>query len=268
MKIVRRFFNSLAKLCLSYCIFSSCSFSVSVEKKLFLAQQHIQKQEFKKAVSLFKSVLKMPNIEEKLMAKIYYQLGEISLVHDLDSNKAIHYLTKSQIYDQNPMWLVKVEEKIAEIAYFYRKDYVSSASSYEKLSQFQPRLEKAPDYEWLHAMSLFKIPEYVSAEQQLLKISKMRNQFSSQSLFYLGMIYLGQKNYPKAIFFWNEAIQLDLRKDLQIEAKFLMANAYESMEKLRNAYNIYQSLLNEYPNPDVIKKRLDAIYQRRVNVRR
>ena len=43
-----------------------------------------------------------------------------------------------------------------------------------------------------------------------------------------------------------------------------MANAYETMEELKKAYNLYYSILGEYPNTEVIQNRLKAIYDRRV----
>ena len=43
-----------------------------------------------------------------------------------------------------------------------------------------------------------------------------------------------------------------------------MANAYETMERLKEAYNIYYSIVGEYPNNEVIKARLNSIYERKV----
>ena len=43
-----------------------------------------------------------------------------------------------------------------------------------------------------------------------------------------------------------------------------MGNAYETMEELKKAYNIYYSILGEYPNNDVIKNRLNSLYKRRI----
>ena len=43
-----------------------------------------------------------------------------------------------------------------------------------------------------------------------------------------------------------------------------MANSYESLENLKSAYNIYYSILGEYPNTEVIQNRLKGIYNRRI----
>jgi len=43
-----------------------------------------------------------------------------------------------------------------------------------------------------------------------------------------------------------------------------MANAYEMLEKLKEAYNLYYSILGEYPNTKVIQNRLNSIYARKI----
>ena len=44
----------------------------------------------------------------------------------------------------------------------------------------------------------------------------------------------------------------------------MMANAYESNEDLRRAYNIYSDIKEDYPNPEIIESRLKSLYERRV----
>ena len=56
----------------------------------------------------------------------------------------------------------------------------------------------------------------------------------------------------------------EYKKNKVIYAKFLLANTLESNEELKKAYNLYYSLLNEFPNTEVIKKRLSSIYNRRI----
>ena len=64
--------------------------------------------------------------------------------------------------------------------------------------------------------------------------------------------------------FWDKYISLEKRRDNIVQTKFLMGNAYETMEELKKAYNIYYSILGEYPNNDVIKNRLNSLYKRRI----
>jgi hypothetical protein len=62
----------------------------------------------------------------------------------------------------------------------------------------------------------------------------------------------------------KEYIKRETRKDNVVQAKFVLANALENLEELKKAYNMYYSILSDYPNIDVIKNRLKSIYKRRV----
>ena len=94
------------------------------------------------------------------------------------------------------------------------------------------------------------------------------HQYYVKTFFQLGMIFFEEKKWDKAISYWKEYIQIETRKDSIVRTKFLMANAYETMELLKKAYNIYYSILGEYPNTKVIKNRLESIYNRRVSRKR
>ena len=60
-----------------------------------------------------------------------------------------------------------------------------------------------------------------------------------------------------------EYLKYEKNKDRIIEAKFMIANSYETKESLKEAYDIYYSILPEYPNPEVIKGRLKSLFTRR-----
>jgi tetratricopeptide (TPR) repeat protein len=97
------------------------------------------------------------------------------------------------------------------------------------------------------------------------------HEFFVQSFFQLGINQFEQKKWDKAIEYWKEYIKREdprTNKSKIVEAKFLIANTYETTEKLREAYDIYYSLQGEYPNNEVIKNRLQSIYQRRINRKR
>lgn len=78
------------------------------------------------------------------------------------------------------------------------------------------------------------------------------------------MIYFLNLNWDLAIIAFKKYIKIEKRRDIIVQAKFILANIYETKEELKKAYNIYYSILGEYPNAQVIKNRLESIYNRRV----
>jgi hypothetical protein len=82
------------------------------------------------------------------------------------------------------------------------------------------------------------------------------------------LIQFRQGHWGPAIDMWKKYLEVETRKDKKVEVRYLMANAYETIENLKEAYAIYYSLLGEYPNTQVIQNRLKAIYQRKVSRKR
>jgi hypothetical protein len=88
--------------------------------------------------------------------------------------------------------------------------------------------------------------------------------FHIESFYYIGLINYYQQKWNESIEEWLEYIKREKLKDKIVKVKFLIANAYESQEKLKEAYNIYYSLLDDYPNPQIIKQRLKTVFDRRM----
>jgi TolA-binding protein len=107
--------------------------------------------------------------------------------------------------------------------------------------------------------------DYEKAREHLQKfVDQPSSAFHTEAFNQLGLVEFYSKNWDKAVEFWMEYLKRETQKDKIVKAKFMIANAYESNEKLKEAYNIYYSLLPSYPNPEVLRARLRSIYARRV----
>jgi tetratricopeptide (TPR) repeat protein len=114
-------------------------------------------------------------------------------------------------------------------------------------------------------MSLLQLRKYEEAKKVFVEITKSnKNSYNKRSYFYTAITHFERKEWKEAIFYLERYLKVETRQDYIVEAKYLMANSYESIENLKSAYNIYYSILGEYPNTQVIQNRLKAIYDRRV----
>ena len=242
----------------------SCDFSPRLHKEILEAQDFINLQDYEKAALKYKKILSGV-APRKIKVKIYYQLGELYSIH-LDNNKlAIDYYSKILKFSEDLRELVKVEEKIAEILFSYLKNYKQGIISYKRLIQFKPRLKKHDFYQYRLGLSYLNSGNLKKAEATFQDIIQMKDhEFYIKSLYNVGLIHFKGKNWEKAIKYWENYISLEKRRDNIVHTKFLMGNAYETMEELKKAYNIYYSILGEYPNHDVIKNRLNSLYKRRI----
>jgi tetratricopeptide (TPR) repeat protein len=248
--------------------FFSCDFTPRLHKKILEAQEYIKRQKYSKAIAGYQEILKN-NPPNDIKVKINYQLGELFSINLGKNREALKYYDDIKNLTESPIWLVKSEERIAEISFTYLKDYKLSEKSYKLLINFTPRLENFDFYQFRLAQTYIKANRYTEALKELLAIQAVKShKFYIESYFQIGLLNFQKKENEEAIKNWKEYLRRETRKAQLVQTKFLMANAYESMEKLKQAYNLYYSILGEYPNTEVIQNRLNSIFQRRVSRKR
>lgn len=245
-------------------LLSSCDFTSGLNQDILTAQKYVDNQDFQKAVELYERVLKK-NPSKVIKSKINYQLAEIYYLYLDQQVKAMKYYQYIVDNEDSPLFQVKALEKIGEINFTFSKNYKESIRVYKLLMSFKPRT-KQYDYYYLRVgESYFEMGRYDKAREIFTRIlSEPANPYYVEAYYQMGLIEFYNKNWDKAVEYWMEYLKREKRKPQIVEVKFLIANAYESNEKLKEAYNIYYSLLPSYPNPDVLRARLKSLYDRRV----
>jgi tetratricopeptide (TPR) repeat protein len=248
----------------NFLILLSCDFTPQLNKDILRAQVSIDLREYKQAAYQYEEILKKHSSKD-IRIKIAYQLAEIYSIYLSEYSKAIFYYNNVIELSQDPLWTIKSEEKIADILFSFNKDYKSSAFHYKRLVDFTPKLERFDLYEFRYAISLIYFNKDERGVDLLFKInSTPTHEFKQRSLYYVGEYYYLKEDWVKAVYYWKNYIENEPRQDNIVKTKFLMANAYEMMESLKIAYDTYRSILNDYPNREVIKNRLSSIYDRRL----
>lgn len=243
---------------------SSCDFTSGLNQDILSAQKYVDNQEFSKAVELYERVLKK-NPSKLIKTKINYQLAEIYYLYLDEQVKALKYYHFIVDNVDDPLWQVKSLEKIADINFSFAKNYLEAIRAYQILMQVKPRLKNYDYYYMRVGESYFEMGNYKKAKEIFNQIiSEPTHPHYVDAFYQMGLIEFYDKNWDKAVEFWLEYLKRERRKDHIVKTKFLIANAYESNEKLKEAYNIYYSLLPVYPNPEVLRARLKSLYARRV----
>lgn len=263
VKQLRHLYNNLLIL-LFILGLSSCDFTPGLNRDILNAQEYVDNQDFAKAVELYERVLKK-NPSKVIKTKINYQLADIYYLYLNEQVKALNYYQYIVDNEENPLFQVKAMEKIADINFTFSKNYTEAIRVYKILMNFKPRF-KQYDYYFLRVgEAYFEMGKYDKAREIFTQIlSQPANPYYVEAYNQLGLIEFYNKNWDKAVEYWMEYLKRERRRDQIINVKFLIANAYESNEKLKEAYNIYYSLLPVYPNPDVLRARLKSVYARRV----
>ncbi|MFG1523180.1 tetratricopeptide repeat protein [Halobacteriovorax sp. ZH1_bin.1] len=253
-----------ASFLLALVLLTSCDFTPRIHKDILIAQNHISNQEYAQAVKQYHKILEMaPNDEIKI--KINYQIAELYAVSLGQYKRGIHFYEKIPKLTTDPVWLVKTQERIGEIAFLYINDYTKAAEVYNKLSAFRPKLSNHDLYEFRLARSYIKLKQYDKANEHLVSMHNNGNhKYFVDSFFQSGIMYFESQDWNRAVQYFREYIKREDRRDLKVRAIFLMANCYETLERLQTAYDLYYSILGEYPNNKVIQDRLNSVYERRV----
>jgi tetratricopeptide (TPR) repeat protein len=246
----------------------SCDFTPPINRKIIDAQNYITAQKYDKAAYLYEEILKN-NLTSDLRIKLSYQLGELYSIYLGKYSRAVFYYNEVKSLTEDAIWLIKTEEKLAEINFIYLKNYPEAIKNYSKLSEFKPKLKNYDFFQFKIAMAYYYQKQYSKSIEQLTKIqTDINNEYFINSFYQLGLIYYELKEFNKALFVWSEYLKREDKKENIVKAKFLIANIYESTENLKMAYDIYTSILNDYPNTEVVEARIKSLYERRVSRRR
>ena len=245
-----------------FLLMTGCDFTSGLHKEILEAQDHITRREFKKAAAVYENILKKKP-SKTIKIKINFHLGEIYSIYLNDQQKALQHFQKLISSSNEPSWQVKALEKIGEIQFEEFKNYNEAKRVYEKLMGFVPKLERQEEYTFRYAQCEFHLKNYGKSAEIFKELGK-NNQLGADAFYYLGLGHFYKGEWDDAINYWFDYLKRERRKDKIVQVKFLIANAYESAEKLKEAYNIYYSIIGEYPNPSVIESRLNSLYERRV----
>ncbi len=244
-------------------------FSSGVNKKILRAQEHIHLHDYQKAAELYEEILLNPLSLEK-MSMVVFQLSDLYLLYLNKPFKATQAFTRFNKIKKLPLsWKVKSLEKMADIYFSFIKNFSMAAEYYSRLISIHPGIENRALYEYRLSLSYLHLKDYQKAREAFLKVMEgLEKNYRSLALFYTGISYFEEQNWPMAIK-WFSQCQRDefystLPSDKAMMSSFLLANSYEMNGDLKGAYASYWPLLNSYPNSDVIKKRLQNVYQRRV----
>ncbi len=125
---------------------------------------------------------------------------------------------------------------MADVNFYQLKKYDQAAKHYEILSQFKPHLNKHDYYKFQMAKSLMENKNYPRAITLFNEIaSDPKNKYQYEAYFQKGLINFYNKKWETAIEHFKVFIANSPSKDYVVQAKFLIANCYETQEKLREA---------------------------------
>jgi len=241
-------------------------FSPKSYQKIIEAQELILQQKYDKALITYEKILQK-KIPSEIKTRILIQQSELLSIFLNRPKEAVESIlqAKQEAPEDLPLQL-SLDSKLAELYFGVLKDYQKSYVIYKKMSQIIPKIENYDFYRYRSLLSLFFQSKYSLAKEETEKVLKESPDFSfyKECILLLGKIFFYQEDYEQSLKYFAQFLSFEGIAQRQLaETKFLMANAYESLGKLKNAYKFYESTLKHYPNIEVVKQRLNSVFQRK-----
>lgn len=245
-----------------------CDFTTGVSRRILKAQTYVDEYQYQEALNEYHELIKL-NIPENIEHKIYFQMAEIYGLYLNDSTNALKFYKKVNDQFADEKFKSIALKKSAKIC-FELKNYSEAITYYKKFIQNDNFTELEKKYYQMQiAISYYEMSQYTMAEKYFKKIGlDENNYYQASAYFYLGQIASYKNQSEEAIDYWRKSIELEKIEDKKVDTIFYLANHYEREYNLEKAYEYYYSILSTYHNPELIKKRLEAVYQRKVSRRR
>lgn len=241
-----------------------CNFTPTRLNEIEAAQELILQHRYKEAIASYETLLNK-TLPREVRVKVYYQLGDLYSIYLSKNEKAIEYYTKAKDSTGDILWTLKTYERIAEIQFSFLKNYEESLLNYSRLTAFLPKLQRNDFYQYRQALSAFRLGKMDLAGEIFRDIlMDKQHKYNVISMYYIGLIHFQKEEWKSAVVAWQKYIKNEIPDESVVQTKFLIANAYETMEELKKAYNIYRTIRGKYSNNDIVESKLRAIYDRRI----
>lgn len=236
------------------------------DHRILQAQELIIKGEQEKAASLLNELL-LADLPQPVKEKIFFQLVDLQLLHLRKPELALKILDNTQLYElQGPDIDIKINHYRAQIYDVHLQNCQQAIPYYQQLINYLPQLAEIDYYQFSLAKCYKNLERWSEAITLFKKMSQDPHQpFQKKASLQLVLSYYLTRQQSLALEEVKRYQELETDLEQLIYANYLKANILEDLEQLEEAYKIYASLLYQYPNQELVKQRMNRIYERRLS---
>jgi TolA-binding protein len=215
------------------------------------------------AAELYRKVITL-DVDSKPATKAYYRLGFAQETYLKDYEGAIGSYQEFLKLSQDPVSHYEVQKRLANIFFQHLLDSEKAVEAYRKLLLANPDTLEADQFLFRIAQAFFRMNKFDEARKEFQNLLERypKSQFSAKARYSIGNTYFMQGSYTVAMEALKQVLRLHPNSDDAVEAQYLMAQCLEHDGKIQNAAEMYLSLKERYPVPEVIELRLAEIQKR------
>ncbi len=215
------------------------------------------------AIEILKSVLKKypsgGSAEEAL-----FRLGEIYHFSLNNSAQAISYFQEIMELNKKGPFSFDAQKYIAEIMEFTFKDLDQAIIEYQNLINDFDRPQTNGNHQYRIAQIYFKKQNYEQAlvEFEVLLGEYPKSKWAEETQFKILEIQYTLNRCPDVQSHYDKFLDSYLGSKYQNEMKFVVASCLEEEGMLQEAFDMFQSLKNNYTYPALLKMKIEGIEKR------
>ena len=167
---------------------------------------------------------------------------------------------------------------IGEIFFLKTEQYDQAILHYRSLLKLMPNAPEAPEFLYRIAKSQFFLLQFSDAVHTYEELVRTypKSTWSEKAIFEIGNTYFTQgeqlpelggrgneeKTFHLALSHYEDFVRKYPASPLLAEARFGIASCLEELDRMDEAYRVYESLQNTYPSPQVIRIKLSRVRER------
>lgn len=191
-----------------------------------------------------------------------FQTGEIRNLYLKQYHEALlAYLLVEKDYPDSP-WAEKALKQVADIYKNQLREYLKAIVIYQKLLDTGGKGGADAQYEM--ADCYFRLNNFEQARIEFESLLKNfpRGQRNAEVQYRAAVAASLEGDFNKALEAFKTVSMNWPDSVYAVEARFGQAGVLEEREELRSALRILEELRGVYPNPEILKKRIDQVKER------
>ena len=224
----------------------------------------VDQQKFQKASIIYETVVESTT-DSRIKIRVLVQLAQLYAFHLNRVEESIVLIERAIWLNKDPSKLIKFKEIFGDIYFTKLRNFKKSSEIYDELIKVKPELPQYSEYKYRYAESLFfsnKLREAISVFNSLLETTKDNN--ISKILYRTGLINYLLGESDKAIEIFRKVIDGDFKYTYKVKSSFFLAGLYEDLDQLDNSLKYYNLIRYDYPNPRLVKQKMESIYRKKL----
>ncbi|MDO8644823.1 MAG: tetratricopeptide repeat protein [bacterium] len=248
--------------------FFACNQAKELNQDLLQAEKFYSEQLFSEAAKVYERLLsRYP--ESDRAVEIGLRLATVYQYNIQDSEKALEaYLWVIRHFPKKTETVMAYEKRI-EI-FKGRQEYGSAVEEYNNLLRLNfPEIQR-DRYRYEQASCHLKAKDLHQARESLQRFLKEfpKSEWSDEALLDLGETFFLQNEFKPAEEAYRSLVQKYPQSPLLLTARFNRALSLEEMGEWNQSLRIYEEILPEYPNRDLIESKIKKLRERQEKTKR